>query len=91
MLVTNNEDVFSLVKAVDDEIKKSLAQNPEYINRAKDLAETGQFRIFFMSGDARGVIRNLLGGLTQETIGMINKVLISGYDSLVISNINGQD
>lgn len=91
MLITNNDSVFDLVKSVDDGIKRSLAQNPEYVTRERNLSAIGQFRVFFMSGDAKSIVRNSLGGLTQETIGMINKVLTSDFDSLVITNTNGQE
>lgn len=90
MLVTNDDDVFDLVKSVDDGIKKSLAQNPEYVKRVQTLSAVGQFRVLFMTEGSRNMVRNSLGGLTQETIGMINKVLISSYDSLVVTNTNGE-
>jgi hypothetical protein len=90
MLVTSNEAVFPQVKAVDDGIKRSLVQIPDYVRQNKELPEIGQFKVFFVSGDSRGILRNLLGGLTQETIGMINKVLISELNSLVISNLDAK-
>ena len=91
MILANNEDVFGLVKAVDSGLNLSLAQNPEYVKDLKPLNDMGQLQLFLMTSRARAIVKESMGGFTQGTIGMINKILSSEFDSLVITNSDGQN
>lgn len=90
MILANNEDVFDVVKSVYGGLNLSLAQNPDYVKEKKGLLSYGQLQVYFMSAKGKNIVRGSMGGFTQETIGMINKVLSSSHDSLVITNTNGE-